>query len=423
MRFDELNLIEPLLAAVRHEGYEIPTPIQEKAIPLLLEGRDLLGTAQTGTGKTAAFALPILQRLTQRPPQQGKRSIRVLVLTPTRELAAQVGESFQTYGRELRLRVAIVFGGVSQNTQVDALVRGVDILVATPGRLMDLMQQGYISLASVDTFVLDEADRMLDMGFIKDIRQIESHLPSQRQTLMFSATMPWDIRSLADSILKSPVTVSVDPPASTVDLTDQWVCFVEKLDKVALLSYMLDSPDYDRILVFTRTKHGADKVVKSLQRSHLTAIAIHGNKTQAQRTRALDALKSGKIKVLVATDVASRGLDIEGISHVVNFDMPDEPEAYVHRIGRTGRAGHAGVAISFCAVEERESLMAVEKLIQKHIQRVEGHPFQSSVEPPFPTVLDAKARAANVETSRRLGGRGGGRVRSFSARGGVRRVR
>jgi ATP-dependent RNA helicase RhlE len=370
MQFSELNLIEPILRAVAAEGYDVPTPIQEQAIPHILAGRDLLGCAQTGTGKTAAFALPILQRLVegQAPQSQGaRRPIRVLVLTPTRELAAQIDESFATYGRHLRLRHTVIFGGVSQRPQEQALAAGPDILVATPGRLLDLCSQGKVSLRDLQIFVLDEADRMLDMGFIHDVRRVIALLPERRQTLFFSATMPPDIQELSKRILVDPARVAVTPVASTAEKIRQSVCFVDGADKRALLERVLGDPAIKRALVFTRTKHGANRVAAQLARARIGAEAIHGNKSQNARERALASFKRGDTRVLVATDIAARGIDVEGISHVINFDLPEVPESYVHRIGRTARAGASGEALSFCNGEERPLLHAIERLIRMRI--------------------------------------------------------
>ncbi|XXX70404.1 DEAD/DEAH box helicase [Sorangium sp. So ce128] len=366
MQFADLKLIEPLLRAIEAEGYSAPTPIQQQAIPPILEGNDLLGCAQTGTGKTAAFALPILQRLAQSGgPRQG--GLRVLVLTPTRELAAQVAESFSTYGKNLGLRTAVVFGGVGQRPQMEALRRGVDVLVATPGRLLDLCSQGLAPFGRLDTLVLDEADRMLDMGFIHDIRRVLAMLPERRQTLLFSATMPPDILKLANSILRSPVRVEVARIATTAENIDQRVVFVERSDKRAMLEHVLKDPALRRAIVFTRTKHGANRVVQQLSRARIEAVAIHGNKSQGARERALASFKQGTTSVLVATDIAARGIDIDDISHVINYDLPNIPESYVHRIGRTARAGASGVALSFCDSEERAYLADIERLIQKRL--------------------------------------------------------
>jgi ATP-dependent RNA helicase RhlE len=381
----------------------------------VLEGKDVLGCAQTGTGKTAAFALPILHYLTKvPPPQHKKRVIRTLVLTPTRELAAQVGKSFATYGRKTPIRSVIIFGGVNQRPQERELKRGPQVLVATPGRLLDLVDQRIISLADVEVFVLDEADRMLDMGFIHDIRKVVALLPKQRQSLFFSATMPDDIRKLADNILREdPVFVAVDPPASTVELIEQQLCFVEKKEKVSLLTHFLQQPSVYRALVFTRTKHGADQVVRKLVKSRILAQAIHGNKSQGARTRALDGFKSGSVHVLVATDIAARGIDVEDITHVFNFDLPNESETYVHRIGRTGRAGMEGVAIAFCAEDERPYLRDIEKLIRRHLTRLDDYPFRSPVPAPEPTDLSpSRSRSRpqgrpNKTGGGNRGGRGG----------------
>lgn len=414
MKFEDLKLAPALLRAVAAEGYSVPTPIQAKAIPHLLEGRDLLGCAQTGTGKTAAFALPILQRLSQpheKPAGRGRR-IRCLVLAPTRELALQIAESFRVYGRNMSLRQTVVYGGVSQNPQTRALNDGVDIVVATPGRLLDLMNQGFINLHWVEAFVLDEADRMFDMGFINDIRKIVAKLPTRRQTLLFSATMPPDIRNLANSILTDPVSVQVTPVASTVDLIEQSVFHVEKQNKPQLLAHFLQESAYSRALVFTRTKHGADKVVRSLHRAGVKAEAIHGDKSQSARQRALTNFKSNKTHVLVATDIAARGLDVDDISHVINYDVPHEPETYVHRIGRTGRAGASGFAVSFCDREERAYLKAIERLIKKSTPVRTDHPVYTKVvhEPNSPAAKQAHAEAH----SRPANSNGGGQRRKKS---------
>ncbi|MBI5510858.1 MAG: DEAD/DEAH box helicase [Deltaproteobacteria bacterium] len=361
MLFSELKLDPKLLAAVGQEGYTTPTPIQARAIPEVLAGRDLMGCAQTGTGKTAAFALPILQHLMTRAVT-GPRRIRALVLVPTRELAAQVNDSFSAYGRHSGLRSAVVVGGVSQGPQVTALRAGVDIVVAAPGRLLDLMQQGHVRLDAVEILVLDEADRMLDMGFIQPIRRIVSTLPKVRQNLMFSATMPNDIRALADTILKTPAFVAVDRVAAPAAKVEQKVYYVERQKKLGLLLRVLERPDAFRVLVFSRTKHGADKLARKLRVARVDAEVLHGNKSQGARTRALDNFKRGRARVLVATDVAARGLDVDDVSHVINFDIPNEPESYVHRIGRTGRAGATGLALSFCDHDERGFLRDIERL-------------------------------------------------------------
>jgi ATP-dependent RNA helicase RhlE len=373
--FDELNLMEPLLRAVSTEGYSTPTPIQEAAIPHLLEGRDLMGCAQTGTGKTAAFGLPILQHLATFKQNPGPKRARVLILTPTRELAAQIDDSFRVYGRFMKLYRALVFGGVGQNPQVSAMARGVDVLVATPGRLLDLMNQGHIRLDRLEVFVLDEADRMLDMGFIHDVKRIIAALPRKRQSLFFSATMAPEIIKLAHSMLTNPVQVEVNPPATTVELIDQKVMFVSRPDKTKLLAHILKDPTVTRVLVFTRTKHGANKVVKQLEKNRIQAEAIHGNKSQTARTRAMDNFRRGRTRVLVATDIAARGIDVDGISHVINFDLPNIPDSYVHRIGRTARAGADGIAISFCEESERPYLKSIERLIRQSVPVIKGHPW------------------------------------------------
>jgi ATP-dependent RNA helicase RhlE len=373
--FDRLGIIQPILTALQTEGYTHPTPIQEQAIPHLNQGRDLLGCAQTGTGKTAAFAIPILQRLDAKGVQQGRRPISCLILTPTRELAIQIGESFAAYGSNLKLRHAVIFGGVGQKPQTDALHKGIDILVATPGRLLDLMGQGFVDLKNLEIFVLDEADRMLDMGFIHDVKKIIAKLPQKRQTLFFSATMPAEIAKLANSILTDPVKVEVTPANSTVDAIDQKIFMVDRTDKNKLLVHLLADPKMKEALVFTRTKHGANKVAKVLLQSGITAEAIHGNKSQTARQAALKNFKEGKTRVLVATDIAARGIDIDGLSHVINFDLPNVPETYVHRIGRTGRAGASGRALSFCDHEEREYLRDIQRLIKREVPVETEHPF------------------------------------------------
>ncbi|MEA5038616.1 MAG: DEAD/DEAH box helicase [Clostridiaceae bacterium] len=369
MKFNDLHLIKPLLDAVSSAGYEAPTPIQEATIPLVLEGRDVLGCAQTGTGKTAAFALPILQKLSGHTNHGygAKRPIRALIVTPTRELAIQISENFDTYGAGLSLKSCVIFGGVKQTGQVEQLTGGVDILIATPGRLNDLIGQGFVELDKLEVFVLDEADRMLDMGFINDIRRILRCIPQKRQTLFFSATMPPDVEKLAITILCKPATVKVDPINSTVESISQSLYYVDKGNKSKLLAYLLKGPDVRSALVFTRTKHGADKVVRELGKAGIKSTAIHGNKSQNARQEALRRFVNGEIDVLVATDIAARGIDIPELSHVFNYDIPEVAEAYIHRIGRTGRAGLSGSAISFCCYDERERLFAVEKLIGKHL--------------------------------------------------------
>ncbi len=376
--FTDLKLSAPLLQALATEGYETPTPIQAQAIPALLEGRDLLGIAQTGTGKTAAFALPLLQRLTSTDRRAAPRNVRALILTPTRELCVQILDSFRTYGRHLRLSRVAIYGGVSQGPQVQALSRGVDVLVATPGRLLDLMNQGQVKFDGLEAFVLDEADRMLDMGFILPVKRIVAKLPQQRQTLMFSATMPQAVHGLVASLLKEPVRVEVTPVATTAERIAQRVLFVEKANKRALLESLLADKAISRALVFARTKHGANKVAESLARAGVRADAIHGNKSQNARQKALNDFRSGKVRVLVATDIAARGIDVEGISHVVNFDLPNIPESYVHRIGRTARAGNEGIAISFCDGEERAFLRDIEKTIRQPVPVDATHAFHAA---------------------------------------------
>ena len=397
MLFSELPLISPILTALSEEGYTNPTPIQEQAIPPLLSRRDLLGCAQTGTGKTAAFAIPILQLLHEdRKQQQGPRRIRALILTPTRELAIQIGESFAAYGRHLNVRHTVIFGGVSQHAQVNTLKSGIDVLIATPGRLLDLMNQGFISLRNIDLFVLDEADRMLDMGFIHDVKKVIAKLPTQRQSLFFSATMPPDVAKLADSILNKPVKVEVTPVSSTADTIQQSVYFVDKNDKRKLLVHVLNDKRIASALVFARTKHGADKVAKDLVKAGIKAEAIHGNKSQNARQRALSNFKSRQTRVLVATDIAARGIDVEELSHVINYELPNVPETYVHRIGRTGRAGHNGIALSFCDAEETAYLKDIHKLIGKHVPVVNDHPYPldsaaAAVATPAPKVVNKPA--------------------------------
>jgi ATP-dependent RNA helicase RhlE len=378
MSFSSLGLSEPILRAVVSEGYTTPTPIQTQSIPHVVAGRDLLGCAQTGTGKTAAFALPILHRIDAQRRPAVSRSPRVLILSPTRELASQISQSFATYGKHLHFRQAVIFGGVGQSPQVRALSHGVHVLTATPGRLLDLMQQGHVRLDQLEIFVLDEADRMLDMGFLPDLKRIIAKLPQKRQSLFFSATMPETIASLARGLLNDPVRVSVTPPSSTVDRIEQRVMFVDRGNKRALLNMLLAPGKFERVLVFTRTKHGADKVVQQLSHENITADAIHGNKSQSARERALLQFRKGKLRVLVATDIASRGIDVDGISHVINYDLPVEPEAYVHRIGRTGRAGADGAAISFCDSSERGALRSIEQLVRRSIPVEINHPFHST---------------------------------------------
>ena len=372
--FKELGLIEPILLALFEEGYTTPTQIQAQSIPILLEGKDLLGCAQTGTGKTAAFTLPIIQLLSAKPVEKRKK-IKSLIVTPTRELAIQIAESFNAYGRHTQLNCTVIFGGVGQGPQVTALKNGVDVVIATPGRLLDLMNQGFISLRDVEFFVLDEADRMLDMGFVHDVKKLLAVLPKKRQSLFFSATMPPEIVSLANSILHNPEKVTVTPVSSTVEIIDQAVYFVDKVNKNSLLVEVLKNPAIKTALVFTRTKHGADKVVQLLTKNNIIAEAIHGNKSQNARQRALGNFKDQSTRVLVATDIAARGIDVDELAHVINFDIPNIPETYVHRIGRTGRAGAEGTALSFCDFEEKEFLADIEKLIGKKVPVIFEHPY------------------------------------------------
>lgn len=415
MSFQNLNLIEPLLKALNDEGYSTPTPIQEQAIPIILERKDLLGCAQTGTGKTAAFALPLLQLLcedaaglNENTRQGGARPIRALILTPTRELAIQIDESFAAYGRHTGIRHTVIFGGVPQNPQVQALQRGVDILVATPGRLLDLCDQKLLRLDTIKYFVLDEADRMLDMGFINDVRKILARLPQKKHSLFFSATMPPEIQKLAASILVNPSKVEVTPVSSTAETIQQSIYFVEKKDKRSLLLHILKSSAIPTALVFTRTKHGADKVAQGLTRAGIRAEAIHGNKSQNARQRALVNFKNRHTRILVATDIAARGIDIDDLTHVINFELPNVPETYVHRIGRTGRAGASGTALSFCDGEEKEFLRDIQKLIARQIPVVEDHPhvMHASLATHAPVSEDVVVRA---EANRNNGGGNDGR--------------
>ena len=375
MQFNSLNIIDPILKSLEEEGYTTPTPIQAQAIPIVLKGTDLLGCAQTGTGKTAAFAIPILQQLAKNKSFAGKRKARALIITPTRELAIQINDSFKAYGRHTGLKSTVIFGGVNQNPQTRSLRAGVDIIVATPGRLLDLMNQGHVNLRDVGFFVLDEADRMLDMGFIHDVNKLLDALPRNRQSLFFSATMPPEIVKLSNTILDNPMKVSVTPVSSTVDIIKQSVYFVDKPKKNALLVEVLKNPEIKTALVFSRTKHGADKIVRHLHKNNIKAEAIHGNKGQNARQRALKNFKAQTTRILVATDIAARGIDVDNLSYVINYDTSNIAETYVHRIGRTGRAGAKGTAISFCNAEEKEYLKDIEKLIKKSISVVENHPF------------------------------------------------
>ena len=390
MTFNELNLIDPIARAIREEGYEIPTPVQAEAIPEVLKGHDLLGCAQTGTGKTAAFAIPILQLLyNQKSDRSRRRPIKSLIVTPTRELAIQIGESISNYGRHTGLSSTVIFGGVNQHSQVNALKNGVDILVATPGRLLDLMNQKLVSIREIEIFVLDEADRMLDMGFIHDVKRLLAVLPPKRQSLFFSATMPPAIVKLANTILRNPVKVEVTPASSTAETIKQYVYFVDKSNKISLLQEVLKNKGIKSALVFTRTKHGADKVVRVLKKSGIAAEAIHGNKSQNARQKALSNFKEQTTRVLVATDIAARGIDVDNLEYVINYDLPNVPESYVHRIGRTGRAGADGTAYAFCDREEQAFLKDIEKLIKRKIEVVPDHPFPPGSAEPAPA--DRKA--------------------------------
>jgi ATP-dependent RNA helicase RhlE len=401
MTFESLSLIEPILKALKEEGYSTPTPIQAQAIPIVLKGADLLGCAQTGTGKTAAFTLPIIQRLLSNRPQGVRRTVKGLIVTPTRELAIQIGESFTAYARHTNLKCTVIFGGVGQSPQVSALRNGVDVVIATPGRLLDLMNQKHLSLHDVEYFVLDEADRMLDMGFIHDVKKLLAVLPRKRQSLFFSATMPPEIIKLASTILHNPAEVSVTPVSSTVDIINQSVYFVDKGNKNALLLTILQDESIKTALVFTRTKHGADKVVKVLLAKSIKAEAIHGNKSQNARQTALKNFKAQTTRVLVATDIAARGIDVDELEYVINFELSNIAETYVHRIGRTGRAGAKGTAISFCDIEEKEYLRDIEKLIGKKVPIIEDHLY--------PMKIFKVEKAAKTPQ-----GRGGGGQRSSS---------
>ena len=405
MHFESLNLIDQILKSLKEEGYTSPTPIQEQAIPIILRGTDLIGCAQTGTGKTAAFALPILQLLYNERGNEKKRKIRSLIVTPTRELAIQIEESFNAYGRHTGLKCTVVFGGVHQNPQVSALRNGVDILIATPGRLLDLINQGYISLKDIKIFVLDEADRMLDMGFIHDVRKILLALPQKRQSLFFSATMPPEIVKLAGSIVYKPARVEVTPSASTVDIVNQYVYFTDKGNKNALLIELLKNEKIKTALVFTRTKFGADKVVKVLQKKNIVAESIHGNKAQATRQRALSNFKAQTTRVLVATDIAARGIDVDDLEYVINYEIPNISETYVHRIGRTGRAGAGGTAISFCDAEEKAYLKDIEKLITKKLNVIDDHPFPLVDNNPVKAVKQQHQHGRNNRVARPAGRR------------------
>lgn len=408
--FESLNLIEPLNQALAANNYINPTPIQAQAIPALLAGRDVVGCAQTGTGKTAAFALPILQHIAN-SPQTGKPQIRALILSPTRELASQISASFENYGRNLKVYQVVIFGGVSERPQKEELRRGVDIVVATPGRLLDLMNQGVVDLSNVEYFVLDEADRMLDMGFVPDVRRILKAIPERRQNLLFSATMPKAVVELANSMLTNPLKIEITPDAPTVDKIDQSVMFVAKSDKSRLLAEMLEREDFDQAIVFTRTKHGADRVHRRLDKQGFSAAVIHGDRSQGQRERALDAFRAGKCDILIATDIAARGIDVDTITHVFNLDLPNEPENYVHRIGRTGRAGRSGIAISFCDETEGSHLRSIEKTIGQPISMRVDHDFH----------LESAIPPQSTSGGRSGGGGGGGGNRGNRSRRGGRR--
>lgn len=376
MTFENLGLIEPILKALEAEGYNHPTPIQEQSIPILLRGKDLLGCAQTGTGKTAAFAIPILQHLYKnKTSDKGRRKIKALVVTPTRELALQIGESFTTYGKYTGIKNTVIFGGVKQLAQTQVLQRGVDVLVATPGRLLDLIDQGYISLRDVEYSVLDEADHMLDMGFIHDIRKIIRKLPSKRQSLFFSATMPTEIMALSEQILGNPEKVTINPEQTTAEKVEQAVYYVSKSNKTKLLTHLLQTEVFGSVLIFSRTKHGADRIVRLLGKASIKAVAIHGNKSQAARQRALESFKNGEVGILVATDIAARGIDVEELAYVINYDLPNIPETYIHRIGRTGRASLSGISLSFCDGEERPYLKDIQKLIGQEVPVITDQPF------------------------------------------------
>nr|WP_312577800.1 DEAD/DEAH box helicase [Sedimentibacter sp.] len=416
MKFENLKLIEPILKALKDEGYVKPSPIQEQSIPSVIEGRDLIGCAQTGTGKTAAFAIPIIQKIYEQKNRGSKRQIQALILTPTRELAIQIKDSFMSYGRYTNLKCCAIFGGVSQNPQTEALRRGVDVLIATPGRLNDLINQRQVNLQNVKMFVLDEADRMLDMGFIHDVKKIISCIPQERQTLLFSATMPSEITKLINTILINPVKVAVTPVSSTVDIINQYVYFVDKVNKRNLLVHLLNNCDITSALVFTRTKHEADKVVKILETSKIKSRAIHGDKSQNNRQAALNSFKKGEIRVLVATDIAARGIDIDELSHVINYNLPNMPETYVHRIGRTGRAGLGGTAVSFCEYEEKPFLKDIQKLINKNITVVEDNPYPMMINYVVPKSERPPRRqaAAKAETDKNKNSRDTSKKNSFT---------
>ncbi len=411
MTFKDLGLIEPILRALQDQGYEKPTPIQAQSIPVLLNNKDLLGVAQTGTGKTAAFAIPIIQHLANGAPPQGKRKIRTLVVTPTRELAIQIADNFTAYAKYTDIRNAVIFGGVNQNGQVHTLNKGIDILVATPGRLLDLINQRFITLEHIEYFVLDEADQMLDMGFIHDIKKLLKLLPKKRQSLFFSATMPQDIVKLSQEILGDPARVTIEPEKTTAEKVEQRIYHVNKMHKTALLVELLRTTHQSETLVFSRTKHGANKIVKDLESAGIHAAAIHGNKSQSARQKALNDFKEGKLQVLVATDIAARGIDIDELSFVINYDLPNVAESYVHRIGRTGRAGASGLAVSFCMLEERPFLKDIEKLIKQSIPVVENHAFpftmENAAEPTLNKQNQRRPSRNNTTTTGNNNGRSG----------------
>jgi ATP-dependent RNA helicase RhlE len=407
MQFKELNVMPAIRRALEQENYEVPTPIQEEAIPIILSGRDLLGCAQTGTGKTAAFAIPTLQLLSEENvPLTTERKIRALIVTPTRELALQIYESFRTYGKFTNLRYCVIFGGVSQKPQEENLKQGVDILVATPGRLNDLINQKQVDLKYIKICILDEADRMLDMGFINDVKKILAKTPVNKQTLLFSATMPPDIASMSDHLLKNPAKIQITPVSSTVDSIEQYLYYVDKINKKDLLLHILKDKSIVSALVFTRTKHGADRIVKQLAKENVTAQAIHGDKSQGARQTALSNFKNKKLRILIATDIAARGIDIDELSHVINYDLPNVPETYVHRIGRTGRAGLGGVAISFCDFDEKEQLVDIENLIGKRLKVIEDHPYPLMNNfPAEKTTQPRRGRSQTEESQRDLPGK------------------
>ncbi|WP_370589848.1 DEAD/DEAH box helicase [Rufibacter sp. LB8] len=408
--------MEPLLQALQEEGYTTPTPIQEQAIPHLLNGDDLLGCAQTGTGKTAAFSLPLIQRLHEAGPAHPAKAIRALILTPTRELALQIGDSINSYGRHTKIKHTVVFGGVGQTSQVEQIRRGVDIVVATPGRLLDLMNQGLLSLKHIETFILDEADRMLDMGFIHDVRKVIAQIPANRQTLLFSATMPQEIQKLSASILRDPIYVEVTPVSSTAEKIGQKVFFVEKTHKRALLKHLLQGEEIKRALVFSRTKHGADRIAKELSKVGIAAQSIHGDKAQSSRVKALNQFKNHELKALVATDIAARGIDVDDLTHVINVDLPNEPETYVHRIGRTGRAGADGLALSFCDDTELPYLRDIEKLTKQNIPVEEEQPYHAD----YQKLPIGGGKATDKARSAANKGGGGGGPRTGQGGGGRR---